>query len=379
MRRSALRYPSQALLAFAATRVVALASTQLAVPAGGSLWQSLAAMWDPRWYQDIAVHGYDDAGDLSEQLRVDCPDTTRAGCRRTPDRYSNLAFFPLFPAAIRLMARIGIDPLVGAVVLSSAASLVAAALIALIARDIYDERAGVITVVLWGAMPVNVALSSGRPEAVFVAMAAGGLFAVSRGHPVWAAWLASLAGLTRFQAIAVIVPVVLAVWLRPYLPRTRVAVTLIAPSGLVMWLGVVAYRTGRIDGWLAVQGAWYSASDWGVGKLQFLQRHLFAGPPVFQVSAWTVVAACTLLLMCLLMRVPWPLTVYAGILLAGVLVQSSYHQHAMRFLLVAFPLLLPLAALIRRLPTWLAAAILISSCLLSAYFQMWLWSSGIDF
>lgn len=185
--RSALRYPLVALVAFVATRLIALVSTNLAVPAGGSLLRLLSETWDPRWYQDIALYGYDNAADLSEELRVDCQSATRAGCRRTPDRSSNLAFFPLFPAGIRLMTRIGIDPLVGAVLLSSVAALAGAVLIALIARDSYGERAGVIAVVLWGSMPVNVVLSSGRPESIFVALAAGGLFALSRGRPVWAA------------------------------------------------------------------------------------------------------------------------------------------------------------------------------------------------
>lgn len=95
LRSSLFRYLLTVLLAFAATRVVATLGAALAVPPGGSLLQSLAATWDPRWYLDIAKYGYDDADDLSDQLRVDCSDTTRAGCLRTPDRYSNLAFFPI--------------------------------------------------------------------------------------------------------------------------------------------------------------------------------------------------------------------------------------------------------------------------------------------
>ncbi len=378
MRRPGLSYVFVAVLAFAATRVVSLAGTFLAVPDGQSFLQLLTLTWDPRWYQAIAAHGYDDAAHLSPQLRVLCPDHTQVGCARTPDRHSNLAFFPLFPAAIRMLSSAGIEPLFGALVLATTASLVASALIALIARDVFDERAGVIAVALWGAMPVNVALSSGRPESLFVALAAGSLWLLAR-HPVWAAVLAALAGLTRFQAIAVIVPVMVAAWVRPNRLTTRLAVTAIAPLGLLAFLGLVAHRTGRLDGWLAVQQEWQSVSDWGASKVRFLHEHLLHGPPIFQVAAWTIVAACLLFVASLVLRLPWPLNMYSGLLLAGVIAQASYHPHSMRFLLMAFPLVFPLAAWGRRLPTWLAAVVLLGLCVASTAFQSGLWPNQIDF
>jgi len=46
---------------------------------------------------------------------------------------------------------------------------------------------------------------------------------------------------------------------------------------------------------------------------------------------------------------------------------------------MAFPLVFPLAEWGRRLPTWLAAVILLGLCVASAAFQSGLWPNQIDF
>lgn len=378
--RGSARFVGAALAAFLVTRVVALVAAHITAPPDYGLVPLLADRWDPRWYVDIAAHGFDDRAMLSPSLRVECTDTIRTGCRTgAPDRYSNLAFFTLFPALIRLLASLGIDPMIGAVVLASVAGFIAAALIALIAREVADDRVGLITVVLWGAMPANVVLSSARPETLFVAFAAGALLLLMRRSLMGAAALAALAGLTRFQAVAVVVPVVLAAWLWPLRLSRRIVASLLAVSGVAASLVFVAVRTGRADGWFAVQRAWLSTSDWGMAKWDYVVTHLGVGSVVHQVAAVTVVAGVGLLLACLAVRLPWPLILYSAILVAGVIVQARYHQHSMRFLLVAFPLVIPVAWSLRRLPNWLLMLVLAALLVLSAAFQSPLWNSGIDF
>ena len=48
----------------------------------------------------------------------------------------------------------------------------------------------------------------GRPESQFVVLAAGTLLLALRHHFVWAAGLAAIAGLLRFQSIAIVVPLI---------------------------------------------------------------------------------------------------------------------------------------------------------------------------
>jgi hypothetical protein len=269
-----------------------------------------------------------------------------------------------------------------ALLIAGTTSVVAAALVAVLARDFAGPRFGLVTVALWGTWPTNIVLSSGRPEPLFAALAAGALLLATRGRLIWAAGVAAVAGLARFQATAVIVPVVLTAWqagLRSRDWRVPAVVTVVAPSGLIVALGFLGLRAGSLDGWFDVQREWGSTTDWGAAKTQYVLDNLGSGAAVHQVAAWTIVVGCVLFVGGLLIRIPWQLSAYAGILMAGVLAQSMYHQHGMRFLLVAFPLVFPIAWVMRRWPWWVVVPVLGALAALSAAFQLQLWRSGISF
>lgn len=161
--------------------------------------------------------------------------------------------------------------------------------------------------------------------------------------------------------------------------RASLAVTVIAPLGLVTSLAFIGARMGTATGWFDIQREWKSTNDWGAAKLQYLAANLFGDTATHQMAAWTIAAACLLLVAAVILKVPWPLNVYAGILLAGVLVQAHFHQHSMRFLLVAFPLVFPIAWLVRRWPTWLVVVTLSATAMASATLQLWLWREGYSF
>lgn len=377
-RRSTLRYLVIVLVVFLLTRVVAIVAAALTHPPGTSLLHSLTQLWDPFWYQDIAANGYDGASELSPGLRVACTDVPHAGCLPgSHDRHSNLAFFPLFPVMIRTLTYLGLDPLVAGLLLAWCAAAIAAILIALIARDVAGPRAGLIVVVLWSAMPANIVLSSGRPEPLFIALTSACLLLLLRGKLIPAAVLAALAGLSRLQALAVVLPVIMAAWLRPNTWLSRVAATVIAPLGVLAWLGLVAFRTGNLSGWFDIQREWVSFNDWGASKAQFIAEHLFDGPLNYSVAAWTIVIACGLWVVCWITRVPWQLNVYSGVLLAAVVGQTFMHLQSMRYLLAAFPLLIPIGQYMKRWPTAVTVLTLALLTLLSASFQYWLWQ--LDF
>ncbi len=380
---STLSFVAAALLLFALTRVVAVIGAWIALgPLPGRL-HLLAYNWDGHWYQDIASHGYDTAGDLGPDLRVLCERPGEAGCvEGATDRYPNLAFFPLFVWLIRVTMAMGINPIHGAILITVLASFTAAALIALIARDVAGPRFALIAVVLWGSWPVNIVLSIGRPESLFVALTAGGLLLVMRGRYTWAALVCVLAGLTRFQAVALVAAVVGAAWWDGWHRRKfgqSLLVTAVAPLGLAAQLAFVGSRTGTLGGWFDVQRAWTSVSDWGFAKAQYVWENILGGEVIHQVAAWTIVAACILFVAGVWLRLPWVLSVYAGILLLGVLVQTPYHQHSMRFLLVAFPLVFPLAWAMRRWSGWVLAVVLFSAALASAAFQLVLLRGPVSF
>ena len=87
----------------------------------------------------------------------------------------------------------------------------------------------------------------------------------------------------------------------------------------------------------------------------------------YEVTA-VVLAAIVLLVLLALLRPPWPLIAYAaGILLITLGTAHYYHSKA-RYLLPAFPLLLPIAAALDRARTAAIVAVLVPLALASAWY-----------
>ncbi|MBD0838671.1 glycosyltransferase family 39 protein [Streptomyces sp. TRM68416] len=329
-----------ALGLFAVARFAGVAV--LAVVAWASGRQPLALLgrsWDSGWYLGIAAHGY------GRSLRFP-PEIVQ----------SDLAFFPLYPALVRAVE--AVSPLgwgaAGLVVSWVAAGVAACGIHALAAR-LYGRAVATVAVLLWGLLPHSVVLSMAYTEPVLTAFAAWALYAVLAGRWLWAGALASLAGLTRPTGFAVAAAVLVAAVWELWRRRGKVSHRLwtgaaLAPLG---WLGYVLWvgrRTGDLfGGYFEVQRLWGSRFDFGSGSLRFVRHLLLHGDRLVFPVAMVIVAAAVLLYGLLLAdRAPLPLVVYSGVLLLVALGGSGFFESKPRFLLPAFPLLLPLArALVR--------------------------------
>ncbi|MEV0091932.1 glycosyltransferase family 39 protein [Streptomyces sp. NPDC050738] len=316
------------------------------------LWPALATSWDSSWYLGIADHGY--AHHLDN---------------------NNLAFFPLYPVLVKAVAAVtpGSRATVG-VLLAMVCSLVAAAGIYAVGERLYGRRTGTVLAVLWGATPIALVQWMGYTESLFTALAAWSLYAVLTGRWVWAGLLAALAGLTRptgvAVAAAVVVPALLALY-RGNRSRRMVAGALIAPLG---WLGYVAWvgvRVGRWDGYFAVQKLWKNQWDGGADTLREVRRQLiYQGHPqpfLLVVTACLALSAVLWLVCCVRDRQPLPLLVFTGMLLLVVLGSGGVYFPRARFLLPAFPLLLPFAVAIARARPRTLVLVLGGVALFSAY------------
>ncbi|MEX3100586.1 mannosyltransferase family protein [Streptomyces sp. ST1015] len=351
----------------------------------------LGHSWDSRWYLGIAEHGY------GRTLRFG-PDVV----------HSDLAFFPLYPALVRAVT--ALTPLNGGsagLLVSWTAAAVAACGIYAVARLLRGPAVAAATVLLWGLLPHSVVLSMAYTEPVLTAFAAWALYAVLTGRWVWAGALAAAAGVSRPNGFAVAAAVVAAgvceaVRARRRAPvdaehfaapseavrargrgtavpgrgegsaravrgrgawgpapyggsRARVTHRLwtgiaLAPLGwlaYVLWVGV--HQGDPLGGYFAVQRLWGSRFDFGEGSLRFARHLLLEGDRfVFPVTLVIVGAAVVLYALLLAERVPLPLLVYTGVLLLIALGGSGFFESKPRFLLPAFPLLLPLAAALAR-------------------------------
>ncbi|MBO0513382.1 hypothetical protein J0695_16465 [Streptomyces beijiangensis] len=329
-----LRRAAPALGLFAAVRLAGLVVLALwSWHLGHSPLAVIGDSWDSRWYTSIAAHGY--------------------GARtfRWPggDVQSDLAFFPLYPALIKVVTTV--LPVTGGgagLLVSWAGAAAAACGIYAVGERLYGRRAATLLVLLWGLLPHAVVLSMAYTEPVLTAFAAWSLYALLSRHWLWAGSLALLAGLSRPNGYAVAAAVCVAALCEAVRGRatTRVwAAGLLAPlgwAGFVLWVG--ARKGDLLGGYFAVQDKWGSRFDFGAGWLRLGRDLLLRPAPVVLTVSMLIVAAAVLLYVLLaLERPPLPLLIYTGALLLVAVGGTGFFESKPRFLLPAFPLLIPLA------------------------------------
>ncbi|WP_307804425.1 hypothetical protein [Micromonospora echinofusca] len=350
-----LRSAWPALAGYLAVRLVGLALLWAWAQANGkSIGTLLATRADARWYLAIAEHGYDSG----------------AG-------QSSMAFFPLYPGLVRVLEPVlPLGPGGTAVLVTWVAALAAAAGLFAIGNHLYDRRVGILLAMLWGALPHAVVQSMAYTEALFTAFAVWTLFALLRRNWLTAGLLCLLAGLTRPTASALI-PVVglaalIAVFQRRDGWRPWVAM-LLAPLGYLGYLGWVAQRTGRLDGWFTIQNdGWKMSFNGGRYTVGVAKTVLVEGSTLALYAVTLVLTlAVVLFVFSLLDRQPWQLLLYSALLLATSLGAHGYYHSKARFLLPAFPLLLPVAVALGRTSRpkrWIVVAVLAAgSAYLGAY------------
>ncbi|MET9966664.1 hypothetical protein ABZZ80_12315 [Streptomyces sp. NPDC006356] len=351
----ALRHAAPALLAYLAVRGTGLLLlTVWAHRQGHGVWPILATQWDADWYLGIAEHGY--AHELG-----------------TGHNANNLAFFPLYPTLVKALSALtpGTRASTG-LGLAVIASLVAAWGVFAVGDRLYGRRAGVLLTTLWAALPVGLVQWMGYTESLFTALAAWSMYAVLTGRFLTAAWLAALAGLTRPTGIAAAAAVTTEALLalrRRFGLRT-LAAAVIAPLGWCGYVGWVGLRVGRWDGYLAVQRLWHNELDGGLETLRQMRRLLVYAPKpelFLLMVTLTLIASVVMFGLALADRQPVALLVFTAVLLAIVLGSGGVYFPRARFLMPAFPLLLPLALHLSRASRRQRALVLAGAVTGSAY------------
>ncbi|WBC15087.1 hypothetical protein O7600_29180 [Micromonospora sp. WMMA1998] len=349
---AAFRSALPALVGYLAVRSLGLVTLWLWARAVGARPGALLTESDGEWYLRIAQHGYD-------------------GYERTQ---SDMAFFPLYPhlvGALEPLTPLGARAT--ALAVAGVAALAAAWGLFAIGEHLYDRRVGILLAVLWGSLPHSIVQNMSYSEGIFTAFAAWCLYALLRGDWLVAGLLSLAAGLTRPTGSALLAVVCVAAsiavlrrrdgW-RPW------AALLLAPAGWLGYLAWVGWRTGRPDGWFHIQDAgWGTTFDLGVDTVRVGQRVL-AHPSALAMYVVTLVVLVALALFVLgaLDRQPWQLLLYSGLILLTTLGAAGYYHAKARFLLPAFPLLLPVAVALARAGWARAVTVLAPLAILSAYF-----------
>lgn len=363
-RASALLAPALVYLTIRQVSLLVLAWMSAATGVGT---RSALTSWDGTWFLSLAAGGY---GGIPAGM-VD------AFGERTAQ--TSLAFFPGYPALVAVVSWVsGVGVTAAAFVVSAAAGVATAYGLVRLAETVPygSRRAGLVLVALFAAAPMSIVLSMTYSEALFCALAIWCLLGLLRRQWLLAGVCSAAAGLVRPTAAALVAAVGLAGlvavargqdgW-RPWVAA------LAAPSGLVGYLAFVAARTGRWDGWFALQQqGWDSGFDGGRATLRFTGRVLTTAPSVLElITVWLLVGALVLLVLCALdwWRGPvWPLLVYAVTVLAMDLGSSGVMNSKARLLLPAFVLLLPVAIGLARQRTALVVLTLTGLTGFSAWF-----------
>jgi hypothetical protein len=318
------------LLAWAAGRAVCVAAAW-AWPSPLSVTQRLVR-YDGAYYVDLAARGYPRAV------------PTRLGGGNTT------AFFPGYPLLVRALhavTRLGYARAALAVTLvaGALATLAVGALVAQVA----DRRTGTVAGVAFALLPTSWLLSTDYSEALFVLLAALSLLLLLRDRPLLSGLAASGAAVVRPLGLALVV--VLAVEAVRHRSRSRAAAALVAASLPALHLAYLARHTGHADAWTRSERVgWGAHEDFGLATVKMVASatlHPFRHP-WFDVVALVVVATIGLLFLATYDRLPWPLLLYSGLVLAlgltsGVATYSSYPRIAY----TAVPLLAPLARRVR--------------------------------
>ncbi|MCK7625460.1 hypothetical protein MUU72_20555 [Streptomyces sp. RS10V-4] len=381
---AAARRARTALVLFAALRAAG------AVCAAGWAWRTgrhartlLGTSWDSAWYLSIARHGY--------------------GAALPPGRWpgvplADLAFFPLYPWLVRAVAAVvPVGAVNAGLAVAWAAALAAAWGIFAVGERLHGRRTGIWLVVLWAVLPHAVIESLAYTEALLTALAAWSLYALLTRRFVWAGALAAAAGLARPSGLAVALAVVAGAAVQAWrqrgtgrgggrgggawagragraaragqparaapggrVPGVRLAVgAVLAPAG---WAGYVLWAGARSGGgplgYFAVQERWGSRFDFGRDALHEVRHLVLAGaPPAYLMAAAVVAVALLLYALLVLDRPPAALLVLTTALVVLALGGTHYFPSKPRFLLPAFPLLLPAALALARARTRTAALV----------------------
>jgi hypothetical protein len=355
-----VRAAAPALAGYVAVRLLGLLVLWLMARHFGEHVSSLLGRYDGRWFIGIAQHGYDTTL------------THRAGGSLVN---TNVVFFPGYPYLIEAVSAVtGVSVLWAGIVTSWLAGIAAVWGIFAVGNLVYGRRVGVALAVLWGIQTHAVVESMVYSEGLFTALCAWSLYALLRRRWLTAGTLCLLAGTTRAAAgvlVAVVIAAAVVAAIRRQDGWRPWVAGLLAPIGLVGYLAWVAHALGRWDGWFYMQRyGWYLRFDGGSATVHtFVNRVLLQATwlELYEVTA-VLVASIVLLVLLVFLRPPWPLVAYAVGLLVVTIGGAGYYHAKSRFLLPAFPLLLPLAVALARARMRVTAVVLPALALGSAWY-----------
>lgn len=297
------------------------------------LWQTLVGMWgqwDGIHYRAIARSGYTFSGDLP-----------------------NIAFFPLYPALIRLLRPLlwGSDEFAALVITHVALGWALWMLYHLLADD-FGTAMAYQAIVLLLLFPTAVFFVMSYSEALALALLVTALWAIRRERWWTAGLLGGLLTLTRLPGV-LIAPVIAWAYLEAHGWRWRTVrwdscAVVVPPLALAVFMGLQWLRFGTPVAFLLAQRNWSNqlSPPWTIPLEVWHLMHGAAYWPirVFQGATWIAFVVLTVVAV---VRLPRLYGVAMLLFLAPAFL-SNWHDSFPRYVLLGFPAWIALALVLRR-------------------------------
>jgi hypothetical protein len=295
-------------------------------------WRYVLTSADGTYYLGIAKYGY-----------FDLPASTPTGEKVS----SSIGFFPLLPGLIRAFDTVlpG-DGLVAATVVCTLAGWAACVAVTLLARDIYDDRTARRAAALIACFPGAFIFSFLYTEGLLIAGAAASLLLLRRKLWLWAGLAGAVATLARPSGMAIIAAAAAVAVVEIRRERTWAALwaPVVAAASVGSYFAYLWWKTGLPFAWFDNQRLyWLQRNNLGGYLIKWMTVPFESGfkPTDHRIYAFILLALIPVLFAFYRRPPGLAITVYVSVSLLITL--SSSLGPRPRFLLAAFPLLLPFA------------------------------------
>jgi hypothetical protein len=307
--------------------------------------------WDSGWYKRIAEQGY----------------------AYTPGTQSSVAFFPLYPLAIRALMALGASVYGGGILVTLLCGPLAMVLFTAWARTRVDERTALQAGLLMALYPFAFYFYGVMySDALFVLLVVGAFLLLEKGHLVPAVLLGALSTAARPVAPAVVLGLLVRrlEWKRARGERWSVADFLPVLSGLGFgcYLLYLRQKFGDPFAFVETQGSpgWEQAPGWHTWlKVHWFHVVFLEGNNADVILRYVTHAVLTVVGLVLVLPtvrlLGWGYALYVLAIVGLPAVGTKDFMGMGRYLLAAFPLFLTLALLLRERPRVRHAIIAVSA------------------
>ena len=307
-------------------------------PAGGlSGLVEVLSNWDGHWYMEVARNGY------PHHIR---PNVTYF----VSD--ARAAFFPLYPRVVHLFDTVVPGgPVSIALFLNVVLGAAFVLLSGLIARRLFDVKTAQKAMILVAFFPGSFVLSWAYSEAMLLTLAALCFLALHRHMWLLAGILAAFGTAARPNGLALVAACAVAALIAIKQDREWKALIapLLAPLGFFGFMVFLRHHTGENLAWFRVQReAWKEGTSFGATAVT-RTFDFFVNPTSSPTSLLTAASMLALIVGIVAVwkyRIPYMYIAYSAVIIALMLLPATVTARP-RFLFTAFPLLFPVARMLR--------------------------------